>query len=376
MAAPTLDDYEYQFDDDGLLLNSSDAGYVATLPFFDVARVGGLDSPEFRTAQRSHEGVDGGYVDSEFMEMRTIIIEGTLYADPADPDTFCDQLRYNFRPSATDRPFYFKHPNKPERVVYGKGQGARYDITTLRKEGKTEAVCTIICPVPYIYDLDDLMGSGSLGGVDTGHGFNHGFNLSFGGSVGYDGSVPLFNAGTHRAYPVITIYGPITTPSLTESQSGKTLIFDIDLSSTDYLVIDTRRHSITLNGTASRRDRLISGPRSWWWIEPGSATVRLGGSSGFGTGSATAVAGSSTADYVEATNADVADVFVNDKCHLFDSTGALKESTVFTVTSKVDLGTGNTKVNFTPAAAANPVTTDILKAGTATFTVSMKSTYY
>src|SRR4051794_34797186 len=124
MAIPSLQDYEYQFDDDGMPLNSFDAGVVAELPFVDVTRVAGLDSPEFRQATRDHEGLDGGYVDAEFMTIRNVTIECVLYSDPVDPEALPDLIRYNFRPAKLTRPFYFKHPGKPVRVVFGKALGA------------------------------------------------------------------------------------------------------------------------------------------------------------------------------------------------------------------------------------------------------------
>lgn len=377
MAVPTLLDYEYQFDDDGTLLNSNNAGVAATLPFFDVSKVSGLDSPEFRTTTRSHEGVDGGYIDAEFMEMRTVIVEGTIYADPADPDEIVDTLRYNFRPSTVERPFYFKHPGKPVRVVFGKGLGARYDVEQLRRWGSTNCQCTIVCPTPYIYDAEPVTDVGDLGGFDSGFGFDLGFDFGFGGAgSNYDGGVEVFNAGNHAAYPVITIYGPIATPGLSESSSGKRVQFDLTLTEFDNLEVDFLRHRVTLNGVISQRAKLTTGPRSWWNVPPGTSTIRLSGSQGSGTGIATAVADSATSDYIEVTDADANDIVVGNRVHLYDTSGALKQNDLFDVTSKSVLGTGNTRIFFTPNADVVPVTTDIIIAGNATFQVVMRSTYY
>jgi hypothetical protein len=374
--APTLNDYEYMLDDDGVLLNAESAGVTAVLPWIDVNKISGLDSPEFRTAQRDHEGVDGGYIDSEFMSMRTVVLEGTIYADPADADTLCDALRYNYRPTSETRPFYFKHPNKPPRVVFGKAQGARYDVEQLRRWGSTAVQLTIVCPTPYIYDADEIVGIGDLGGQDTGHGFNHGFDYGFGGNNNYDGSVAVFNAGNHVAYPTVIINGPISQPALIESSTGKRVAFDVSLSNVDWLEVDFRRHRVTLNGVFSKRSSLLTGPRSWWSIPPGTSSIKLTGTQGSGTGSAIAVADSATADYIEVTDADAGDVVVGDRVHLYDTSNVMKETTLFTVTSKTILGTGNTQIFFTPSAATVPLTTDKVIAGNATFQVSMRSTYY
>lgn len=378
MTVPILRDYEYQYDDDGVLFNTSDAvGSTATLPFIDVDKVSGLDTPEYRTATRDHEGVDGGYADIEFLSMRTVVIEGTIYADPTDPDTILDQIRYNYRPSSDERPFYFKHPNKPVRVVFGKAQGARYDVEELRRWGSTALTCTIVCPNPYIYDATEIQQYGDLGGLDTGFGFNLGFNFGFGGNNNYDGGATVFNAGTHDAYPIVTIYGPISNPGLSESQSGKRVTFNLDLAPGEYLEVDFRRHRVTQNGITSRRSSLTSGPKSWWSVPAGSAsTIRLTGSQGSGTGSATAVVDSVDGTYIEVTDADAGDINIGDRIHLYDDAGTITETTLFTVTGKTVLGTGDTQIAFSPAAQNPPLTNYVIIAGNAYFQVSMRSTYY
>src|SRR5512139_196302 len=266
--APALDDYEYLYDDTGVLLNSTSAGVAAALPFIDIDKVSGLDSPEFRTSEHDHEGFDGGYIDSEFYKNRTITLEGTLYADPNNADEVCDELRYNYRPRSQSAPFYFKHPNKPVRVVFGKGLGARYDIETLRRTGRTAVQLTIGCPDPYIYTADPTTVVGTGQGIDPGHGFNHGFNHGFGGLGTGGNQVDIFNGGNHTAYSIITIAGPISDPSLVENRTGKALDFDIGLGKNSTLIIDTRKDTIMENGTINRRSSLVPGSR-WWGIDPG-----------------------------------------------------------------------------------------------------------
>jgi Phage tail protein len=289
VAIPDLDSYEYQYEDDGVRLNSADAGYAAALPFIDVDKISGLDSPEFRTAERDHEGVDGGYVDAEFYTTRTIVIEGILYADPSDPDTVCDQLRYNYRPVREALPFYFRHPNKNTRLIFGKPLGCRYDVDRLRAQGRTPIIITLACPDPYIYDAElQQQTFGRIVYQGSGHGFNHGFNLSFGGDVGDPGGLEVFNAGNHDAYPVITIFGPVDSPVVSESSSGRHIGFDIELALGEFLVVDTRRKRVMLNGVVSRRSTVTPGSR-FPYVKPGSSSFFFSGNSSEATPSATAV---------------------------------------------------------------------------------------
>lgn len=370
---PVLGNYEYQFDDGGVVLNPSIAGVAADLPFVDVTDVDGLDSPEYRTSQHDHEGVDGGYTDAEFMKARIITIKGTVFASIDDPETIMDRLKYNFRPTSQERPFYFKHPGKDVRVVFGKSLGVRYSIEQLRRTGQTEVQFLLSCPTPYIYDATLQTWTGQILASNSGFGFNMSFNLSFGGTVANPG-VTVYNFGNHRAYPVIIVRGPVVTPVLTESNTGRSVGFNITLTDEQTITIDTRRHSAVLNGAGSIRGLLLPGSK-WFYVDPGlSSTITMTGTlapTGTATGNATSV----TPDYLRATTADAADINVGDTCWLQNSAGVNKEQFTVTVISKVPTG-GNTDISFTPSASAVTVSGDKLVAGIPTYDISVYNTWY
>jgi len=372
---PPLNNYEYQFGDNGTLLNQNDAYTTADLPFVDITKVSGLDSGEFRSATHDHEGVDGGYIDSEFLTMRTLTLEGTIYADVADPDTICNALKYDFRPMRVETPFYFKHPNQNVQMLMCKGQGAKYDVEALRRTGETAVQLQLIAPTPYIYDADEIMGSGNLGTLDPGHGFDVAFDMSFGGlSVPANGAV-LTNSGNHVAYPVVTIYGAIDHPQLVDQATGAVMNLNISLSPFDSLVIDMRLHTVTLNGSTNRRSIVVGLP-TWFTIDPGvTTTILLFGASSSQGGSVTATSNSADNVTIVGTDADASDVLINDTGRLFTSAGTLKETTSFVVTGKSSAA-GFTTVTFAPGASANPVTGDVFRVGGANFTASVRNTWY
>lgn len=267
MSVPTLNDYEYQLGDDGVLIN----GDVA-LPFIDVTTVQGLDSAPIRLSQADHEGIDGGYVDSEFETTRTVVIEGTLYADINAVDLYTDQLKFNWAPTRTSLPFYFKHPSVDTRVVYGKPQGAKYDITTLRRTGTSEIQLQLLCADPYIYTAQHASFSTFVSAnIGDGFAFPFSFPFSFGsGNIGSNGQVIIPNGsiGNRRNYPNLYIYGPCNNPIIVNQTLGKQLSFNIQIDAGDYLLIDLRYHRVLLNGSQSKRDAMSSSPSSWWWLEP------------------------------------------------------------------------------------------------------------
>lgn len=372
---PPLDNYEYQFGDAGQLLNQTQAYTTADLPFIDITKVSGLDSGEFRSASHDHEGVDGGYLDSEFQTMRTIVLEGTLYADPDDPETVCDALKYDFRPVRDPQPFYFKFPNKAVRKVYAKGQGCKYDLETLRRTGQTALQLQLIAETPYIYDADPISGNGNLGAIDPGIGFDMAFDMGFGGLSVPANGVPLLNSGNHRAYPVVVLGGQLDQPMLVDSATGNVIRLNISLGINDLLEVDMFKHTVHLNGVTNRRNTIIGRPQ-WFYVDPSvQTTIFMFGASSSSTGSITATSGSADNVTIVGTDADAADVVIGQQGRLFDAGGVLKETTVFTVTGKSS-SLGFTTVTFSPGAGANPAIGDVLRLGGAIFSASIYNTWY
>jgi hypothetical protein len=272
-----LTDYTFAFGDAGTILNTDDTGF----PFIDVTGVTGLDSAPLRTSTDEHQGVDGTYIDSPYISSRTVVVTGILYTDPSDPDTLLTQLRADYTSNLV-RPFYFQLPNQPTRFVNGQGGGLQYDIDTSRRIGVTNVQFTVLTGDPYIYDYPGQSASVAVPTIVTvGTGFNMAFNMDFGGSIPNNGAM-VTNNGTHTAYPVIVLTGPLTNPVLVDSVNGFTMSFSISLSAGDQLVVDCKNKSVVLNNTVSRRSTMQG--LNWFSVPPGaSETITFGADSGTGT---------------------------------------------------------------------------------------------
>jgi len=276
---PTLTgNYTFQFGDNGTVLNTDSMG----MPFIDVTSVSGLDTAPLRMSTDEHQGTDGTYVDSPYLSMRTVVVTGTLYTDPSDPDTLLDSLRTDYNSNVV-RPFYFQLPNKPLRFVNGQGGGLQYNVDTNRRIGITPVQFSVLAGDPYIYDWPATSSQVSVPSVvSVGMHFNMAFNLGFGGSVPNNGTT-VFNAGTHTAYPTITLMGPLVNPVLVDAY-GITMSFSITLSASDQLVINCKNKSVLLNNSVSRRSSLAG--LNWFAVPPQSfESVFFSADSG--TGSAT-----------------------------------------------------------------------------------------
>lgn len=268
MVAPTLTDLTYQYTDTGIVLNSD-----VTLPFLDLQKVSGLDQAPLRITTRSREGIDGAFIDAQFEEGRTIVLEGIAYASTNAIEQFMDILKGNFQPTANDQPFYFKFPGLPQRVVFGKPGAVSYDYDQARRIGACNVQIQVLCQDPRIYDSDLTTITLQLpAGTTNGRGYNRQYPLTYGG-IATSGVVTINNNGNRPAPATLTINGPVTNPIIVNDTLGVTLQFSIDIATGDTLVIDLLNRTIMLNGTANRRNAMLPGSR-WFLLQIGANQLR------------------------------------------------------------------------------------------------------
>jgi hypothetical protein len=262
MATPTLDVEQYQYRDDGVALNTD-----AVLPFVDVTEVQGLDSAPARTDTKDHEGTDGGFVDSEYETIRTVVVKGDIYADPENLESYLDTLKWNYAPVATPQPFYFM-TDAGARVVYGKAQGLKYAKTNTRSYGKIPFNFTILCEDPRIYDVDTATVSIFAGAdVASGRGYTKGYPFGYGEEVTNNGG-SIVPGGNREVGGLYALYGP-----------GRNFILvndtlDLSLSADDVLYINPQLRTVRLNSpTGSSRRSSMTG--RWWMLRPDQNDFRL-----------------------------------------------------------------------------------------------------
>lgn len=271
---PTLTAVEqYQYTDTGIVLNSD-----ATLPFVDVTNVQGLDSAPTRQTVKDHEGTDGGFVDSKYETLRTVVLEATAYTDPSAFEYYMDQLKGNYAPSAVDLPFYFQTDNG-QRVVYGKSQGLKYSKTNERGYGKQPFNFTILCPDPRIYSSSIISSGPIYLGSATVQGRGYPKAYTFGYGIAATQSSGSITPGGNRDTPgwyVIT--GPIVNPTIVNDTTGQQWTFNITLADGEYLWIKPRVKTVRLGENGPSRRNTLRGP--WWFLQQGQNNFRLLGSGG------------------------------------------------------------------------------------------------
>lgn len=283
--APTLNDYEMQYGDAGVKMNTVGQNF----PLIDVTKVSGLDNAPYRVDQRDREGMDGGFTDAIFEQQRVIVIEGTIYADQndlADIEVLLDNLKANYAPGQVNNPFYFSPAGGRIRQVGCKSLGFKYDWDNGRNIGAVPFQAQLVAEDPTIYSTSLYQATWvPVTGAPTGRGYNRSFNYGYGGA--YSGNTQgLVNLGNKSSGLTFVVAGSCTNPRITNDLTGEYIQVNITLGAADTLTIDTRNRTIYLNGTASRRNALAPGSM-FFLAQPGTTFVRYLTGSGTATLTAT-----------------------------------------------------------------------------------------
>lgn len=208
MVAPTLNPEEYQFTDTGMVLNTD-----SVLPFVDITSIQGLDSAPARVNATTRDDIAGGWVDAVYEDIRTVTVEGTIYAVSDELETYLDILKANFAVGQGNQPLYFG-TDVETRVVFAKALGMQYDKDSARRLGTINFQTQFQCEDPRIFSAtlqtQNIPGS---------------FNLS----------------GNRDTVGTITIVGP-STPTI--SINGSTFTFTSAIPSGTTATIDLGQKTI------------------------------------------------------------------------------------------------------------------------------------
>lgn len=268
---PSLNLEEYQYADNGVLLNGSANG----LPFVDVESVSGLDSAPYRSQTHDREGVDGGYVDAEFETIRTITLEGFIYTVPTSTEAYLDQLKANFAPTKVAKPFYFQ-TDAGQRVAWGKSLGINYVKDQQRRLGIHEFQIQILCNDPRTYEPNLVSNSTELEAVvTTGRTYPKTYPLLYGAAAS-DNALTLTLGGNRLTPGKLRINGPVINPSIIYDNTGSIFDFNTTIDTGDYIEIDLSNRSVLLNGITPRRN-IMTLTGTWFLLEPGDNQFRFFG---------------------------------------------------------------------------------------------------
>ncbi len=235
--------------------------------------IAGLDSATIRTGDGLYAGVDGAYVSSQLYGARTITFTGFYLASSCGE---IDELRLNLLTNLRIRylyPILITTFSQKHYFTEGYITDIKAEITGPRGG---EFQITIYCPDPIIYDGGDGVSPDSAwieeNFYKAGAG---GFVISYPTPVNWkEGQqyTVIENRGTVDTYPIITLNGSFSSPTIRNLTTGKFMTISRTISSGNVL-IDMKKRIITLNGTTIAANRSITS--SWWTLIPGENRIIL-----------------------------------------------------------------------------------------------------
>jgi len=128
---------------------------------------------------------------------------------------------------------------------------------------------------PRKFAVEQSLISIDVAASSDGRRYNKNYPVSY-GEIGSDGTASIFNEGNYNTPATFRINGPVQNPIISHIESGKDLLFDVDLAIDDYVDVDLRARTVIRKGGVSGRSTLLAGSE-WFTIDPGNNTVKFSG---------------------------------------------------------------------------------------------------
>ena len=234
------------------------------------------DTPPMRVANEARGFADGTFYGRDFLSGRTVTIDYLVQSNPSQ--TF-RQIMEAFKAATTPQSggstaagvLTFTLPGIASRRVFCRLRRRSLPVDVDYSYNFGKGSLEFYSADPRIYDEAASSLSIGLSGAQGGLTFPLTFNATF-GTVAAPNTQVAVNAGTYNTKPVITIVGPVDTPTIQNVTQGSTLKMNLILAAGDTLTLDTDTRAVVLNGTASRRSSL-STSSVWFDLSPGSNTL-------------------------------------------------------------------------------------------------------
>lgn len=234
----------------------------------------GLSKPPIRTADGDYAGRDGGYVSAQFYGKRRISITGWIRASTCEEN---EDMRADLSEALVIRqllPIFIRTFTGRIYLVEAYPIDLQMDITS---PTLSAFKIDLVAPSPYLFDGGD--------GVDPDSGWIEQTITKFVGG-GYitpyslpvqwhPGTTPniVNNAGDTYLYPQIRLNGKFTNPRITNITENKFIELNVTTTTTDEILIDLDRRTVTLNGGSILASR--TSDSSWWGLRPGDNILEL-----------------------------------------------------------------------------------------------------
>lgn len=245
---------------------------------FVSPRIQGLEIPEVRLSTYSRPNADGGVVANQLYGGRLITLQGKVLAD--DIDTYRatrrnleSAVRIMRDDNGNTTPIILKFTTMDDLELQIEVYTRSFvmpDTNVLASDFKVDFYS------PDFYIQGQELHSQNLF-VFQGGGMAIPMAIPLNMSVGASAVNVLQNNGNVEAFPIITFYGPLQDPTLTNETTGESLSIIHALSSGQLIVVDTKNHTVsyyaTEGGSATNIRSELSG--DFLTFAPGENSIKL-----------------------------------------------------------------------------------------------------
>lgn len=235
-----------------------------------------LGFPQPREVVTNLPGVDGNYDETAFLGTRVVTLTGSLGRGSDGSRSHGMALLAPFlAPSARPQLVFSLDEDRPDRALTLRAADFTAPIA-----GGESAVFSISwkCPDPIAYGLitNQVTIPPNVGTIG-GRAYPRTFPTTYPASIGGGGTAYIINAGDYISWPKLHIFGPCTNPAVywldnTGTRTGTQVVFiGISLADGDYLAVDTRAQTVTLNDdvAANRYSFLDFAHTKWGPLQAG-----------------------------------------------------------------------------------------------------------
>ena len=195
----------------------------------------------------------GAWPGTYYAQVRTVTATMIVRSEPGQMNGTLRQLSAATPIDAEDElPLVLQLDDDAPLVVFARCTRRSFPISRTHRTGLARGAIEFEASDPRKYSLVEETYITQLPQPEPGLTFPLAFPLNF-GVPGSTGNVDAFNSGDAPTHPRFEIKGPCSKPSITNINTGTILEYDIDLSATDVLFIDTQQGTVTLNGTTANR---------------------------------------------------------------------------------------------------------------------------
>lgn len=263
----TLANYQFQF---GSYIFGG-AGSVT-----QIDEVDGLESlPEIRNQDDNRGYNDGMFTGRDFLAGRQVVITMKTFAGNGNSAQQNFRLLQNAllpQQQGTTPLYFLLATTDGQKVINARVRARQTLIDPDYTYGYIRSQYTFFAPDPRYYD-DPSTTSSLIPTVALGRTYDRTYNLVYGGG---SAGTTVYNTGNTTTYPLVTITGPITNPTIANGTTGEYITVNTTLTASDTMIIDLYEKTITVNGSSARN--LLAGNSKWFGCAPGNTTISFTGS--------------------------------------------------------------------------------------------------